>query len=371
MIELRKRTSPGPSTANYGALYVSSADNKLHYVDENGNDIAVGLSTFDIGNMGGKFALSDAFDLESGVSGADTVYYFPYSGNIIHLMDDNSVWHRLTFSTMSQETWIELTISTVNGANTVTIQDTSRVSVGMAVWVDGVIDTIITEITSPTEFTVADAALSTATETGEIYLYGDSLFDAYLYLDYAGTPRFGFKQWTSDRNRGFDIIRQEGIECVEVGQNRCIGILFNDDVGSALSTSQFRHILSLYNQAKLGCSKADATNYTAPGAVATRMYRGSGSNLVELVSWGGWYDVSVYSNLKPDGGVATVQIGIGINTTSSMTVYVQNSNAEWIVTGATKSVYLDPGINYIYILEYVSAVGSRIAMAGINVEFRG
>ena len=64
-------------------------------MDENGNDIAIGLSTFDIGSMGGRFALSDGFDLEAGISSSDMVYYFPYSGNIIHLMDSSNVWHRL------------------------------------------------------------------------------------------------------------------------------------------------------------------------------------------------------------------------------------------------------------------------------------
>ena len=65
-----------------------------------------------------------------------------------------------TFSTMSQETWFETILSTVNGTTTVTIQDTSRVAVGMAVYIGSAIDAVITEITSPTEFTVDTAATS-------------------------------------------------------------------------------------------------------------------------------------------------------------------------------------------------------------------
>ena len=105
--------------------------------------------------------------------------------------------------------------------------------------------------------------------------------------------------------------------------------------------------------------------------MATRIYREYSSNLIEVVSWGEWVDVSIFANLKPDGTVATVQIGVGKNTTSSMTLYVQNSNLEWVSVGASKSIYLDPGINYLYILEYVSGYGSRIAMAGISLDFRG
>ena len=58
-----------------------------------------------------------------------------------------------------------------------------------------------------------------------------------------------------DQERGFNIIRQDGVECVVVGQNRCIGLLFNDNVGDAISTPQYRHVSSKDNRVKLSCYK--------------------------------------------------------------------------------------------------------------------